>query len=204
MKRLQWMLLMAAFLVTGPACGDDDSTGPGDGGGASTGKLSFNYSGALSGRFEAEGGLSGTSGSGDAYAVGMVDANENAMGVSAFAPTRSGRGNKIVIYITGASRPGTYTIRDDCTDDCVGILFYFGVSTSQQADPATTRIFVTTEGQISVSRVDDRRMVGTFTGRAFELTGDDQGMLEVTNGSFDVPVVELPVPAPGTNLAPVF
>jgi len=203
-KRLQWLLLMAAFLLTGPACGDDDdSAGPGSGG-ASTGELSFNYSGALSGRFEAKGGLSGTTGSGNAYAVGMVDANDNAMGVSAFVPTGSGRANQIVIVIPGASRPGTYTVREDCRDDCVSILFYHGVSTAQQADPKTTRIFVVIEGQISVSRVDDRRMVGTFSGKAIEVLGEDEGRLDVTNGSFDVPVVELPIPDPGFSLAPVF
>jgi len=204
-KRLQWLLLMAAFLVTGTACSgdDDDATGPGNGGGLATGELSFNYSGALSGRFEAEGGLTGTSSPGDEYAVGMVDANENAMGVSAFVPTGSNRGDKVVIVIPGASRPGTYTISDDC-GDCPGFLLYFGLPTNQQADPASTRIFVAIEGQISVSRVDDGRMVGTFSGKAIEVLGDDEGMLDVTSGSFNVPVVELPIPDPGLGLAPVF
>lgn len=198
MKRMGWTILAATFLVTAAGCGDDDSTGPGR---VYAGELSFGYSGAISGAFEAKGGWSASGGWDDAFAVAMVNEDMNYMGVSAFAPTSPTTGNMVVLLIEGASEPGTYRVEEDCETDCVSMLFYFGVSSQHVALPST-RIFVGLEGQIVATQVG-KDLSGTFAAKAFEVMGEE-GALTVSGGSFKAPVVDVPVPSPGSSVATAY
>ncbi|HEY8469258.1 MAG TPA: hypothetical protein VIL18_06425 [Longimicrobiales bacterium] len=202
MKRMGWtILLAAALLVTAAGCGDDDSTGPGNGG-VFAGELSFDYSGAISGAFEARGGWSQSGGWDDAFAVAMVNEDMNYMGVSAFTPTSAATGNMVVLLIEGAREPGTYRVEEDCDGDCVSMLFYFGVS-SDHATLPSTRIFVGLEGQIVATRVG-RELAGTFSAEAFELLSEEEGELTVSGGSFEAPVVDVEIPSPGGPFASMY
>jgi len=196
-KRTGWTVLAAACLVAAVGCGDDDSTGPG---GVSAGELSFAYSGAITGGFEAKGAW--TASGGKAFAVGMVNKDRNYMGVSAFVPTSATTGDLVVFLIEGATEPGTYRVDEDCDAGCVSMLFYFGVSSSQAPLPST-RIFTGLEGQIVATRVG-KELAGTFAGKAIEVLGAEAGELTVSGGSFEVPVADVELPMPAAALPSVY
>lgn len=220
MKRIGLTVLAVAFLMLGAGCGGDDSTGPGPGlgngggngdgngggnGGGNTpafvGELTYAYTGALSGEFEAKGGWSQSDGWDDAFAVATLDKDKNFMAVTAFAPTSATTGDMVVIVIDGATVPGTYTVEEGCVDDCVAMLFYFGVSTEHKAVP-TTRAFIGLEGQTVATEVG-KDITGTFAANAFEVLGE-QGELTISDGTFSVPVVDVTVPSPQGFLAPAY
>ena len=194
MKRTGWTILVAAFLVTAAGCGDDDSTGPGN---VPAGELSFDYSGAISGDFEAKGAWRPSGGG--AFAVGVVDKDKNYMGVSAFVPTSATTGNLVILLVEGATTPGTYRVEEDCITDCVSMLFYFGVSTTQAVLP-NTRVFVGLEGQIVATQVG-KEFSGSFAAEALEFLGEEEGELTVSGGSFKVPVADATITPPGSFFA---
>lgn len=164
------LALAAAALVPAAAC--SDSTGSG----GKVGEVRFTYDGEESGTFQVRGSLTGSNADRGNYAVGGFDEG----GVFVYAQKgRSGnRFDAVSIFVSDAEE-GTYTCNQAVSCDFGAVVFL-----GYDLDSEDGAVYFSAAGRVTITEINDERVRGTFS---FDM---DDGFTEVTNGTFDVPLVD--------------
>lgn len=167
------------------ACGGDGPTTVT----AFDGALSFTYTGGNAGTFSASGSLP-TSASGQAtasWAAAQASATSE-MAVVAFTPRNATTHDEVGIFIQ-RNTVGTETVNSSCSFNCNGLDIVIGVANGGSTFTATCFL---TAGSIAITEKSATRMKGTFSGTGMCMTsaGASQGAWTVTNGTFDVPILD--------------
>jgi hypothetical protein len=181
--------LVAATLaaVALAACGDSTGSNPK----ATSGSLSFTYAGARSGSYSAQGTFQVQNDSmivKQSFAAGLkvVSNGQTAMGLLSYVPVNSTTGNELIILFPGISGATSIDLDPNaCTSQCPLALLAF--DTDPNAAEDNSQLFFFTSGHVNVTSTSNGRMKGTFNGTAETLAGDST--ITVTNGSFDVPLL---------------
>jgi hypothetical protein len=167
--------LLGALLIVATSC--SDSTGPD----AFGGSLSFSYSGATSGTFNASGSILAEDPLASTWAVGTRDEENEILTVAANFARSSNSFDDIVIDLPQLTT-GTVTVANGAT-----IVMTFARNAS-----GTTAAWdcALTSGSVTVTSLSGTRGRGSFagTGSCFPPTGAPVAFT-VTNGSFDVSLV---------------
>jgi hypothetical protein len=176
-------LLAAASLLSLAAC--DDSTGSGQ---AAQGTVTFTYSGAETGAYEATGRFDRLRPDRGTFAVagrGELETGGDGLVVFAHAQRADGRADELLLSVTGP-RVGEFRCDEDAAAaDCpIGALFFVGTDVEGE----TEGFYSSVEGTVSITSINEDRARGTFS---FRLEGFDLEPTEVqvTSGTFDVPIV---------------
>lgn len=192
MKSLRKVLLAALAIGFVAACGGDSNTGPDDKipGINTPGDLKFNYSGALSGNFSANGVPQFNPSKVDqSFAVAYHDADEGGIGVIAYHVKPGSRGDVVVMAIEG-EKTGTYDMDyENCEANCATIMFSFDVDLNSTSNEGG-RLFFTETGDIVVTALTSKELKGTFKGTALEIVFGGGPELNFTNGTFSIPLLE--------------
>lgn len=184
MKTIIRPALMLAALLSFAACGDDNSTGPG----RYSGTLNFSYSGAFSGSFHAES---------DALPrdldTGSAVFGQRTTGAGAEAyifAQQDGPGSMVDNLIFSVSDPAVGTVSCSMDDeDCqLGAILVLGDDGASEDDDADA-ILLSTAGTVTITRITDKRIEGTFQFTMGSLFEEEDSVTRVTSGSFDVPLL---------------
>lgn len=182
-------LTVTGSLVLLIACGDDGPTTVT----GLNGALSFTYSGAVSGTFNATGQMptSPTAQETSAWAAGEVITTGTDAGTYAVAASpRTGGTYDLVVVVANRTNAGTATIDfDNCTDDvCSGVSFIIGQETGTGS--GFDQLCGLASGTVVITEVTSSRIIGTFSGAGSCFSeGGTETAFTVTNGSFNVPIV---------------
>ena len=171
-------LLVAALVLSG--C---DHGGP-----SFTPFLSFSYSGAAAGTFNAAGTPPANESSNKAWAVGIKgSATASTIAVVALMPTTGGTSLVAGLEIPAAGT-GTLTISPSCgtgstTCGTMGIVFGFVSATG-----SSTLYCALESGSIVVTKLTAERAAGTFsgTGTCTDVNSANPASISVADGSFEV------------------
>lgn len=197
-------LLGIAFLATACtaflAC-DSDSTDPGKIGDL-TGSLKFTYAGeGLNGTFDAKGTFSpGTpNATSVAFAIASNEDGQNVHGIFASAIKQSQGVFDDVWLLLSEQSVGTYQAGTDCVNVpgsvlCALVAVEFNVPL--EGDDEGDDVFYLISGEVKVTSVSGKRLKGTFSGIGASDWGEGPGRLTISNGSFDVPILD-PSDIPG-------
>ncbi len=174
------MLILAAT-----ACGDDGPT-------ANTnlsGSMSFTYSGAGGGTFNASGAAPTVAASigNQSFAAGVRDDAESAIGIFGVRARGGGRYDNVIVAIDRMT-VGTVSVEAGCDPDagesCSGIVFLTNVS---EADQDFDFFCVATTGSLAITSINNSRVIGTFTGSGECFNANAvTSSFTITNGTFDV------------------
>jgi hypothetical protein len=196
-RSLLSVLTICALVLVG--CGGDGPLPPEPRG--PTGSVTFNFSGAHSGEFRAEGelsqGLQDITTHGTWAAAAWIE-DEQQLGIVAFRGHSPPRGDGFALALGNISAPGTVTLNgeacllgeeDDCMTGWVGFDTPFA-----QHDPMADDVFFITSGTVTISTYTTDRLVGSFAGTAVHLLDlamavPEPRTLTIANGSFDVPLL---------------
>lgn len=178
----QHFLISSLALLS--ACGSDGPTTIT----AFDGALTFTYSGANSGTFNASGSLP-TTASGQAtspWAAAQASATSE-MFVGAAAPRSSTTHDVVGIFIQ-RNTVGSETVNSSCSFNCNGMDITIGAANSGSSFTANCYL---TSGTIAITEKSSSRMKGTFSGsgQCISSTGSPTGAFTATNGTFDVAIV---------------
>jgi hypothetical protein len=187
MKRGYLAVALAAATLAATGC--KDSTGPKA---AGSGSLSLSYTGARSGTFSASGALQKADASSfvkQEFAAGvkLTDGAQNYVGIVAYVPVTSTTGHEVLFLFPSATAGTTL----DLTDTCVQNVCPLGVvafDTNPDVETDNSDPFFFTTGSLHISTISSGRITGTFSGTAEDFDGTRT--ITVTNGSFDVPLLE--------------
>jgi hypothetical protein len=150
--------------------------------------LAFNYAGGLSGTFEASGEPEG-----DAikeWAGAWQIEGTPLLIVAAILPRSASTHDAVAILIPRVT-PGTATISNICPPEgCADLLATFGRPNEAPGDFLQGCHLVT--GTVTIASIDAARVTGSFTGTGtcFSTTGDELTTFSVTNGKFDLPMID--------------
>lgn len=149
--------------------------------------LTFTYSGATSGTFNAAG-TPPSDESNKPWAVGVRDATDNTIGVLAVMPSSAGGSH--LAGLTFPDATGTVNFDIDCAPGptCAS----FGIIFEITSGASTATLYCALEaGAVTVTTASEKRATGTFsgTGTCDNGTGTGQGNITITAGSFDVTLV---------------
>ena len=171
-------LLVATFAFFA-ACSD---SGPG----GSSGTVSFDYTGVISGNFNASGSMPLFMNTDRSWAVGIRDDTQGALAIAGILPSTSPKYHFATISIPRLT-PGTETIDvANCTSNCAALIVAFG----NDDTAGSTDYFCGLEtGTVVISSITEGRATGTFsgTGSCSDSVGT-QTQFAITNGTFNVPV----------------
>ncbi len=186
----------AAALLVLPAC--SDSTGSET---AARGSMSFQYSGAASGSFNASGSLRRDS-NGEMqeseFAAVLRDRQTFEAGVMAYRPRQQGRGDVAALTLGTLTGPRTLTVDGESCggipeQSCPGGILMFNVDVNAEEIDDEASIYLLATGTIQVTEVSGGRAKGTFQGTALDLAdifAENPRTIQVTAGTFDVPIVD--------------
>ena len=179
---------VAAVLFGGLAC--SDSSGP-----EMRGSVAFTYTGAGGGTYSASGDApssTATEPPTGSWAAGYVRANESHVVGST---PRSGVLIDLALLRLERTTPGSVSIDPACNIDgstsCTGMNFYLNFN----GDGDTGDFFCgLTSGTIVLTEVSSTRAKGTFSGNGncVDGTGGSPSVFTVSNGTFDVALIEPP------------
>ncbi|HEX6748991.1 MAG TPA: hypothetical protein VF092_16960 [Longimicrobium sp.] len=178
-------LAAALAAITLTACGD------GTGSDLTPGSLAFTYEGARSGSYSASGTFERASDSTFAkqpFAVGAKgsDGANAFVSILSYLPVTAATGHMVLFALPNVTAPTTLNVDAGCaTAECPAIAVVFDTNPDESEDEADFYVFES--GTIEVTSVSSSRMRGTFSGTATEFFGDQS--ITVTNGTFDVPLV---------------
>ncbi|HEX8391701.1 MAG TPA: hypothetical protein VF665_05010 [Longimicrobium sp.] len=176
-------LLLAALLPLG-ACGD--STGSN----RLSGSTSFSYSGSFSGTFQADGSPLRNFETGS-YAFGQAGMfSEDEQAFTLFAQ-QGLSGNTIDNLLLSLENPavGTVTCALDATDCPFGGFLVLGANGTDPEEEPDAFLF-SSGGTMTITRLTDKRAQGTFSMVFTDLLGQDGPRVQVTSGTFDVPLFD--------------
>lgn len=177
------LALAAALLFTG--C-DDDGTGPSR---TVQGSLTFAYAGHVQGSFDATNTFTVPDPGSGAFAAGRLGAIRG----SARALTVLGRqpipgddalANEVLIAVRDPE-PGTVTCDLDETGCPFSAFFFAEVAPSGE----TAGYYGANGGTVTITSLENGRARGTFSFELVELTLSAGPTLQITSGSFDVPIL---------------
>ena len=187
--RLQHLAVTASLAAVLIGCGDDGPTTVT----GLNGALSFTYSGAVSGTFNATGQMptSATAQETATWAAGEVVTTGADAGTYAVASTpRTGGRHDFVIVVANRTNAGTATIDlNNCDANvCSGVSFVIGQETGTGG--GFLQLCGLESGTVVITEVTSTRIIGTFSGAGtcFSESGTETAFT-VTNGSFNVPIV---------------
>jgi hypothetical protein len=156
------------------------------------GSLSFTYTGARSGSYSTSGAVLAQNGGGFvkqqfATAVRFTQPGQNSVGVIGYVPVTPSTGNEVIFAFPSSGIGQTVAFTDNCnTTGCALGLIVFDTNPDLQEDNSVP--FFLTSGTLQVSAVTNDRITGTFSGTAEDVAGVQT--ITVTNGSFDLPLVD--------------
>lgn len=155
------------------------------------GSLSFTFAGDTAGSYEASGRFNRRRPDLGTFAVGAtgrVSNGNEALAVFAHA-SRVGNSVRSDEFLMTMENPevGFVTCQTGDEDCPFGAIFFIGATAGGDADAAYTSL----NGTVTITSVDDDRARGTFS---FQMEGfgveEDPLMVQVTSGTFDVPIVD--------------
>jgi len=184
------MMTLAVLAAAAALAGCKDSTGND---GVGSGSISFTYTGVRSGSYSASGefeklGPSTFVKKPFATGVSLSDANGNVIGILGYVPVTATTGHQAVLVLPPVSGGETLEIDPTCetVTFCPLGLITFDINPDAQIDDSQGYLF--TGGTVHVTSAANGRVKGTFSGTAVDVTGTQT--LTVTNGSFDVPLLQ--------------
>lgn len=196
MLRVRAAALLTLALLAG--CGDG-STGPET---PKAGTLVFAYEGGgYAGRMSASGTLrldaAGRPEFGT-YAAGArgPSRGQDALAVVAFEAREQAQGDRATFSIWPFRGTGDYDLANLCDPQagmrCASGSFVINPRVVWTGQPSETRaIFLFRSGTLTITRVDDRSVAGTFSGTGRFIVGSSgSDVVEVTDGRFEVPLVQ--------------
>lgn len=185
-------ITLIAILSMLAACGGDSTTNPIDV--ATSGSMSFNYTGGGNGTFSATGGITSAALASSPYtttwAAGFKEASDNSTTIAANVPRTATTSDISAITVKGQST-GTFTIDPSCvetsTSTCNDVLLITGWASGGQTFSSSCLL---SSGSITISTLSSTNAVGTFSGSGtcFTATGASSVWV-VSNGAFNVPVL---------------
>lgn len=188
------LALIAVTCAIFIACDSDSSSSTGPSGDL-VGMVKFSYSGAgLSGTFEAKGDLKNgmPTSTSAAFATTSEEPGEEAAAI--FASVLSSDKSYFDSFwaILSEETTGTYSVGLNCqpvpgTTRCAFIQVEFEVPMDEDDDGA---FFTMVSGELKVTSADDGRLEGTFSGSARAGWGEGAEVLEIKDGTFDVPLID--------------
>lgn len=172
--------------------GCSDSTGSSTG--AASGSLSFGYTGVRSGSYSASGTLhlvTDSTFTKQQFAAGIhIFTGVDAVGLLAYSPVTGSTGHEVLMVFPYSTTSQTLDLSGaGCTTTtalCPFASIVFDSNPDLSVDGSQEFDFVS--GTLQVSGVSNGRVQGTFSGTASTVGGDS--VITVTNGTFDVPVLE--------------
>ena len=170
-------ILIGALLAVTAGCGD--GTGPG----GVSGSVSFSHSGASTGTFSASGSVLVADPQAATWAAGTRDDASQSIDVEGYVAHPSSTHDYVHLHFPQLT-PGTVTIANGAAVDIA-----FG---QPQAGTATWYCFLTS-GSVVVTSLSSARVRGSFSGSGICLPAASGSPVAftVTNGSFDVPLVDI-------------
>lgn len=193
-------LVLATLLLTA-ACGDNGDNGTGPENELPSGSVAFTATGELGGSFSASGAPEMENGQvvqAGTWALGGKE--DDALAVVGFRARPNNRADYFVLGMDGGAGTGTRDISSDCGDGetCTGVIMLYDTPTND-TDGGTLCSLMT--GSVTVTSVSGDRAQGTFQGEGVCLgDGDEPAEWTVSNGTFNVPLVEEFLPS--AQLAP--
>jgi hypothetical protein len=172
------------------SCGSDSPTGPDLD--PDEGLLTFDYSGAVQGEFSARGGASLTLPHTKAYAEALREVGYS--GIQAGYPRTNGRLDAVTLVgnFDFSERTVPACVAGTQVPLCMTIRVFLDTDGFSDRQPGERFFTVATSGTIRIDRVTDTRVRGTFSGTLRDpLTNET---IQVTNGRFDLPLRDLPLP----------
>ena len=183
-------ILAIAPLLLLSAC--SDSTSPSAG---VAGTVSFTYTGAGGGSFSSTGAITPTTSSATVHtmqwAVGWTSSADNGTNVVANVPRAGGLADNAII-MANRQTVGVGTIDPACaptgTASCNEVMLVLGAPAN---DAAPASMCFLESGTITISSISSTSAVGTFagSGSCLSLSTGASSAFEVTNGSFNVPLI---------------
>lgn len=195
--KIRMAMLAAAFVAFATACGDDDSTGPGDVAGVGSGSMKFSYSGDLAGTFSASGEPEWDDKTGapkGSFAAAGIDTDTDQLIIMAFQATKHPQGHVTMIFVEGTNK-GRYDFGFECEINCASMLYFHNADSSGGKADGGIMIGLDS-GHIDLSEVTSKRVKGAFSGTAVGMSFSGQGQeveeleVEIRSGNFDVPIIE--------------
>ncbi|MDQ2668728.1 MAG: hypothetical protein M3Z05_22430 [Gemmatimonadota bacterium] len=185
-------IAIVAALALLSACGSDSVTNTVND--ATSGSLSFNYTGGGGGSFSATGAITSAALASSPYtttwAAGFKDATDNSTNMAANI-TRTATTSDVAVISVKGQATGTFSIDVNCvatgTSTCNDVVFITGQSASGQTFNNACTL---TAGSIMISALTSTRATGTFSGSGTcaSSTGVETAWV-VTNGAFSVPLL---------------
>jgi len=176
---LKRLLGTAALALALAAC-KNDSTGSDD---DETGDLSFTYSGAISGQFNASGEFDRNNTSQAEFGVAVVEEGEVVL--LAADQVQANRADVFIMSVPASERTTTCAPNSpvaNCT-----IFGFFAVGFTGPNDPEPDAQYGGYEGTVQITELTKDRVRGTFSLRLEDDTG--RSAVEARSGSFDLPIV---------------
>lgn len=183
-NRIRTPLALAAALIFA-GCGDD-GTGPSR---TVQGSLTFAYAGDVQGSFDVAGSFNVPDPGNVAFAAGRLGAirgSARALTVLGHQPIsgNDGLANEVLIAVRDPE-PGTVTCEVNEADCPFSAFFFSEVAQSG----ATEGYYGSTGGTVTITSLENGRALGTFAFELVELEVTDGPALQITSGSFDVPIL---------------
>ncbi|CAN5489483.1 hypothetical protein BH09GEM1_BH09GEM1_10850 [soil metagenome] len=192
-------LAVTVSLALLAACGSGSVTNSIDV--ATSGSLSFNFTGGGGGTYNATGGISSATLASTPYtttwAAGYKDTNDNSTNIAANVPRTSTTSDFAAITFKGQAA-ATVSIANSCTATTTVACNSVSLLIGQSSSGAVFTSFCTlTSGTITIASISSTNVSGSFSGAGTCVTSTGSSTTWiVTNGSFSVPLL----PTVPTNL----
>ena len=185
-------LAVLASLTVLVACGSDGGTNPV--GAATSGTLSFNYTGGGGGTYNATGGISSVALASTPFtttwAAGYKDPADNSTNIASNIPRTSTTSDLVVIALKGQAA-STGTISPSCTPSTTVACNSVSLLIGQSSSGATFgNICTLTSGTVTLASISSTNATGSFSGSGTCVTAaGGSSAWVVINGAFNVPLL---------------
>ena len=175
-RTIQKLFGSAAIILALGACGDGGTESEN----SNRGNLQFNYSGAETGSFEADGEFRRSAGTDVTFSAAIIDGDS----ISLIGNEARTNGRSDLFAVVIPDRRGTSTC--DVDDFDCELFSFFAINVTEDFEDADT-FFFGFSGTVNVTARTDNRLRGTFSLEMEDFEG--VGSLRVRNGTFDVPIL---------------
>jgi hypothetical protein len=130
------------------------------------------------------------------YFLGLETRQDLGTAITSTARARAGLSDLVHIQFPGPLQTGTYPIRTCGRGGgpfCPQINLVFDVDNDVPGGGTQARFYSFSSGTITITSVEDGRVVGTFSGTAVstDWTTGETRTIVITDGRFDVPATEV-------------
>lgn len=184
--RARYLVIPAALALLVTGC-DKDSTG-GTGGIVTSGKVSFSYSGDLSGAFSAEGAVPMQNQTEATWAMALRDTEFDELAVWANRTRAGGKFDQVIVTVPN-SGTGQFVVGELGENDAF-VQLHIGITGTNV--PTAEAMCDVIDGVVTVASVSDDRVRGSFSGTASCVDGElnEIGEIQIASGQFDTPVYD--------------